>query len=342
MGVKIAKNRVNEFLEYLKEEYILYAPVEENGVSKISKIEDTSDIINLPYRTQISVKPIFFPPEQKFFRFEKKNGGVEIEDYLPQEGDDKSIIFGVRGCDVNAIEVLDRYMLDEFEDPYYRKRRENAIIIGISCDYPKESCFCTAFGGMVPERYDLWFTDIGPHFYVDIGSKRGEKLIDDKFFEEASEEDEMRKIRRINSVETKINRKVKTNLHDIKKYYHKIKNRADDSIWEELGRKCVSCGKCNFICPTCHCFDVKDMTNIDGSAGERIRVWDSCHLYDYAKTSAENFREERKARVRYRIYDKFVFPVMRYGVYACTGCGRCSEVCPAGIDIHAVVRRLIK
>ena len=80
----------------------------------------------------------------------------------------------------------------------------------------------------------------------------------------------------------------------------------------------------------------------DLTEGKRYRLWDGCLLQDFAVVATgENFRKERHARVRYRIYDKFVFPVMRYGVYACTGCGRCTDVCPAGIDIRSVIRRLI-
>ena len=341
MGVKIAKNRISEFLDYLRKRYVLYAPIEKDGISKIGKIESVSEIAFLPYRTKISVKPIFFPPEEKFFKFQKKDGRFELEDYLLQIDEGEKVIFGLRGCDVRALEVLDRYMLSEFQDPYYRKRRENTLIIGLSCDYPRESCFCTAFGGMIPNRYDLWFTDIGSHYFVDIGSEKGRELVNSEFFEEATKEDEAKKIRKINTVEMEINRRTKIDLCEIKKCAQEIKKKANDPIWEELGKLCLSCGKCNFVCPTCHCFDMRDVTNIDGSEGERIRVWDSCHLYEYAKTSAENFRKERKARVRYRIYDKFVFPVMRYGVYACTGCGRCNEVCPAGINIRDVLRRLI-
>ena len=338
MAIKIAKNKIGDFLQWIMKNYVLYAPVE-NGVTKFEKIEDISQICFFPNRTEASLKPIFFPPEEKFFKWKKEVDGYTIEDYL--NGREKKVIFGARGCDVHSLKILDMYMQGEFSDPYYAKRREDTIIIGITCDYPRESCFCTAFGGMIPNEYDLWFTDIGTHYFVDAGSEKGRELIHHDFFEEATPEDEMRRQRKIEHVEYEVEKKAKINLCDIEKYFQEIKKRANDNIWKELGEICVSCGKCNFICPTCHCFDVRDITNLDGSEGERVRIWDSCHLFEYAQTSAENFRKERHARVRYRIYDKFVFPVMRYGVYACTGCGRCTDVCPAGIDIRSVIRRLI-
>ncbi len=338
MGIKIAKNKVNEFLERVKQEYVLYAPVE-NGVTKFEKIGDPADICILPNRTDISLKPIFFPPEQEFFRWSKDTEGYHIEDLL--ENEEKKVIFGVRGCDIRSLEILDTYMSGEFADPYYTQRRKNTVLIGLTCSYPRESCFCTAFGGMVPNHYDLWFTDIGSYYYVDVGSEKGKKLIFGDIFENATKEDEMKKNRKIKKVEDEIERRTRIDLCEIKRCSQEIKKKADDDIWRELGEICVSCGRCNFICPTCHCFDVRDITNLEGSEGERIRVWDSCHLYEYAKTSAENFRKERHARVRYRIYDKFVFPVMRYGVYACTGCGRCTDVCHANINLRDVLRRLI-
>ncbi len=338
MGIKIAKNKIGEFLRALMEDYALYAPVED-GVTKFEKIEDISQICFFPNRTDVSLKPIFFPPEQKFFRW-KKEKGYEIEDYL--DGKEKKVIFGARGCDIRSLKILDMYMSGEFSDPYYSRRREETIIIGITCDYPRDSCFCTAFGGMVPEDYDLWLTDIGTHYFVDIGSENGRKLISTDLFEEANDEDEMRKRKKIERVEYEVEKRTKINLCEIKRCSQEIKKKINDDIWNELGKICVSCGRCNFICPTCHCFDVRDLTNLDGSEGERIRVWDSCHLYEYARTSAENFRKERHARVRYRVYDKFVFPVMRYGVYACTGCGRCTDACHAGINIREVLRRLVE
>ena len=339
MSVKIAKTKINEFLTWIMDNYALYAPVED-GVTKFCRIENLSKICFFPNRTDVSLKPIFFPPEQKFFKWEKGDNGYVIRDYLDKG--EKKVIFGARGCDVHALKILDMYMSGEFSDPYYSKRRENTIIIGITCDYPRDSCFCTAFGGMLPEEYDLWFTDIGTHYFVDIGSEKGKELILLDIFEEASVEDEIRRNRKIERVEYEVEKRTKINLCEIKRCSQEIKNKADDNIWKELGDICVSCGRCNFICPTCHCFDVKDISDFDGNNGERIRVWDSCHLYEYALTSAENFRKERHARVRYRVYDKFVFPVMRYGVYACTGCGRCTDACHAGINIREVLRRLIE
>ncbi len=334
---KIAKEQINDFLQLLASEYELYAPTRDD-VTRFSRVEDVRDVVILPHRTEVSVKSLIFPPEEVLFTWRRGREGYLIEDSL--KSGNRKAFFGMRGCDIRALRVLDRYMLGEFEDPYYRARRE-AMIVGITCEYPRSSCFCTAFGGMKPENFDLWLTDIGEHYLVEAGSDEGLRLLSADIFSPAGREDVEMAFRKIRTVEDEISRKSRINLCETKKCSQSIKRRNEDPIWRELGKICLACGKCNFICPTCHCFDVVDVVNLSGNVGERVRVWDSCHLYEYAKTSAENFREERHARVRYRIYDKFVFPVMRYGMYACTGCGRCTDVCPAGIDIREVLRRLI-
>ncbi len=340
MGVKIAKNKISEFLRGLSEEYRVFTP-STNGVTKFAEMKNPEDVLIYPNRTDISLKPLFFPPEEVFFHFKKSDEGYDLADNLHGLKAEKKVLFGVRNCDLRGLEVLDRYMISEFSDPYYSRRRENTVIIGITCEYPRDTCFCTAFGPLVPEKgYDLWLTDIGNYYYVDVGSETGKKLLN-SLFEEATEDDRMKRDMKILSVEREINKHAHLDLCEVKRCAKHLTNAVEDPIWKELGEKCLSCGKCNFICPTCHCFDVKDVTNLDGSEGQRERVWDSCHLFSYAQTSAENFRKERHARVRYRIYDKFVFPVMRYGVYACSGCGRCIDICPADIDIRDVVRRLI-
>ena len=334
---KIAKTKFYMFVEELIKRYGVYAPVAEEP-TRFAKLSSPRDICILPNRTERSLKGIFFPPEERIYAWRRNNGGIEIRDLLKKG--ERKIVLGARGCDVRAIMILDRYMMDEFHDPYYMAERD-AIIIGMTCEYPRDSCFCTAFGGMIPEIYDLWLTDIGEYYLVQVGSDEAGELISLGEFVLPSKEDIERAERKIRRIEEEIAKRSRINLCETKRCSQNIKRRAEHPMWEELGSICLCCGKCNFVCPTCHCFDIRDVVSMDGSHGERVRVWDSCHLYEYARTSAENFREGRDSRVRYRIYDKFVYPVMRYGTYACTGCGRCTDVCPAGIDIKEVLRGLI-
>lgn len=115
-------------------------------------------------------------------------------------------------------------------------------------------------------------------------------------------------------------------------------------IWSKAADKCLSCGNCTNVCPTCYCFDVIDETELDITKGKkRIRVWDSCQNESFALVAGgENFREERSERLRHRFYRKFKYPVDRYGKSFCTGCGRCSRQCMAGIDLKEILNELIE
>lgn len=117
----------------------------------------------------------------------------------------------------------------------------------------------------------------------------------------------------------------------------------ESPVWEEIGARCLSCGNCTNVCPTCYCFDVKDESNLDLKTGRRIRVWDSCQNETFARVAGgENFREKRSDRKRHRFYRKFKYPVERHSRYFCTGCGRCTRTCMAKISLIETLEVLIK
>ena len=112
-------------------------------------------------------------------------------------------------------------------------------------------------------------------------------------------------------------------------------------VWDELGRKCLSCGSCSMVCPTCYCFDVNDEVDLGSRSGRRIRSWDSCLFETHALVAGgENFREHRSSRIKFRYYHKQRGFVAEYGRPSCVGCGRCIAGCPAGIDIVSVIEKL--
>jgi sulfhydrogenase subunit beta (sulfur reductase) len=111
--------------------------------------------------------------------------------------------------------------------------------------------------------------------------------------------------------------------------------------WNELADRCLSCGACSFVCPTCYCFDVRDDVDLGTRSGRRTRIWDSCLFTSHAAVAGgENFRKSRSSRVKFRFYHKQRGFVAEYGRPSCVGCGRCSVACPAGIDIVTVIRTI--
>ncbi|HOY09795.1 MAG TPA: 4Fe-4S dicluster domain-containing protein, partial [Candidatus Omnitrophota bacterium] len=131
---------------------------------------------------------------------------------------------------------------------------------------------------------------------------------------------------------------VRVSRDELKKVFDKT---LDSEVWGDLNRRCLSCGNCTNVCPTCYCFDIRDELALDLNSGSRIRVWDGCQSENFAKVAGgENFREDRSERQRHRYFRKFRFPVSRFDSYACTGCGRCSRTCMAKINLKETINAL--
>jgi sulfhydrogenase subunit beta (sulfur reductase) len=114
----------------------------------------------------------------------------------------------------------------------------------------------------------------------------------------------------------------------------------NDSYWMQISERCISCRACAFVCPTCRCFAVRDEIVQPGEF-ERIRCWDACAGENYRRVAGGHKpRAEKSERLRNRVYCKFYYSSEQYGLggaSACTGCGRCIDVCPAGVDITEVL-----
>ena len=242
------------------------------------------------------------------------------------------------------MKILDKVFIGEFRDPYYEARRRNTIIIGLTCDKPEEYCFCayTGSGPSLQDGFDLLLTNLGDRYLVEIGSKRGERLVkyNIDLFKEASRSDLEEKEKIVSEVESKIRERP---LPDLRKLHDLLVKNFNAKLWEEYGERCLACGKCNFVCPTCRCFDIYDDPNFDLKSGKRVRVWDSCHFLSFTRVAGGLvFRKERLSRIKQRIYHKYCYSVDEIGSISCTGCGRCIESCPAGIDIREIVKEVVK
>ncbi len=278
--------------------------------------------------TVVPPKANFFPPMEEMFSFQKDSEGYHIE--LPASDERKQLIFGIRPCDARALAILDMTFHDTYEDPYYLSKRKNTVLVGLGCTNPYDSCFCTSLGispGESPE-VDLMLTDIGDGFLIEPISEAGKELITKTSgTEEATEADEARAKEVKEAAYNKVARKIDT--EGIK---DKLLSHFDNQdYWEKVAAKCISCGICTFLCPTCYCFDISD--ELVKKQGERFRSWDSCAFCIYTKMPMENPRIEKWRRVRQKVCHKYEFYPMNFDVIACTGCGRCIRQCPVNWDI---------
>jgi sulfhydrogenase subunit beta (sulfur reductase) len=232
---------------------------------------------------------------------------------------------------------------DKPKDINYLVRKNKIVIIGLECnEYCDEYASCKVVDHHLPNGgYDLFFTELTDVFIVHVNTVVGDGLIEKtRLFSQASQEhfDELDKVR---EKKRKIFKdEVDVRHHALAALFDKA---FDSKIWDDLDKRCVGCGNCTNVCPTCYCFDIKDDINLDFNTGNKARNWDSCQNEPFAKVAGgENFRKTRGARQRHRYFRKFKYPIDRYSRYFCTGCGRCTRTCMAKISLKETINALAK
>ncbi|MBA7666652.1 Anaerobic sulfite reductase subunit A [subsurface metagenome] len=333
---KINKKNIAKLLDDWSKEFTVFVPSRETGITKSAKWDnkDTS-FLDWHRNTIIPPKAIFFPPMEEMFSFQKDKQSYHIE--LPSSNGQKQLIFAIRPCDANAMTILDKTFEDAYEDPYYLSKRKNTVLVGLGCTKPYDSCFCTSLGSSPTDsaNVDLMLTDIGDEFLVEGITDEGRELMSmSSKLEEATETDENRAKEARDAAYSKVIRQLDTK--DIDKEL--LSSFEDQDFWEEIAAKCVSCGICTLLCPTCYCFDINDELIKD--RGIRFRSWDSCSFPVYTKMPMENPRIEKWRRVRNKVCHKYEFYPMNFDVIACTGCGRCIRLCPVNWDITQTLERV--
>jgi sulfhydrogenase subunit beta (sulfur reductase) len=213
----------------------------------------------------------------------------------------------------------------------YLKRRQNSIFIGVSYT-PDDYHFSQSVG--IPlhdtEGFDIYLQKNDKGYSVSVLTDNGKEIVDG--FNGLSDDIGAA------SNHTQFNNKLKYNYNRLPEVFEHSWNAA---VWEEVAERCVGCGTCNLVCPTCYCFDVEDNVDLSLMEGTRERNWDSCMLNTFAAVAGgENFRHSLADRQRHRIYRKFKYITDITGEPWCVGCGRCSAYCTAGISIVEIVNDL--
>ncbi len=302
---------------------------------RIDKFEDPGDKY-IP--SLISPKKYMYPQQETLLKFKLKEA-VSVEEVAEAK---PQILLGVRPCDINAINLLDKIFDEANQDANYLKKRAATTIIGIECNkHCDESSFCNSVEALeANEGYDIMLTDIGDSFIARIGTEKGKKIIGKaKEFKEATGE-VPNKYEKVLAKRSKAFEK-KLNINEAKELPMLLKANDNHPHWEEIGKICLGCGACVLVCPTCYCFDVFDTLDFNLEGGVRNRIWDGCVLRDFSVVAGgENFREEKSSRLRHRWNRKFNYLFTKWGRSNCVGCGRCIRACLVNISPITIVNTL--
>ncbi len=252
-----------------------------------------------------------------------------------QESPPRFAFFGVRSCDLHAIAIQDKVLLESgHRDEDYASRRENTLIIAVNCGQAGGTCFCVSMktGPEVTSGFDLVLTEIldeGPHrFLIEAGSTIGADLLDEISCKEAAEADHEAASAAVAKARSQMGRAMETS--DIKEL---LQGNLEHPRWDEVASRCLSCANCTLVCPTCFCTTVDDATDLAGDHAERWRRWDSCFTKDFSYLHGGSVRSSSKSRYRQWMTHKLAHWIDQFGTSGCVGCGRCITWCPVGIDI---------
>ena len=327
MGYKILTENANEILKKLSQDYLIYAPKVFEGDGRFSdtntirygEIETLEEIV-FDKKADYSFKEILLPISETLFYFNDDKLTV------PDARKKGAVVF-LRSCDIHGLKRMDQiYLNNGPEDFYYKRLRENTKFILMGCTNTFDNCFCVDMGSNKTNEYDAYIKHEGDFTYLDckwdtlqemteqVGNVKEEVVPD--FVDE-------------NKVKVNIPEGLSQKVFDAK-------------IWDEYTERCIGCGRCNFVCPTCTCFTMQDIAYKENkNAGERRRVWASCQVGGYTDMAGGiAFRKANGEKMRFKVMHKIYDYKKRFGYNMCVGCGRCDDICPEYISFSNCINKL--
>lgn len=313
--------------------WLVIAPTYEDSKVVLKPISDSAEGLLDYGKSELSAKEWMFPRTETILSYSLMNGDIQLED--PEVESVPTVLLFVRPCDAAALQVLDEVFTSDYEDAFYLTRRRNMTVVGLSCTQPQPECFCPSVGlSPTSEKgSDILLTPVDGRFLVEVLTEKGQKLVDENsaLFADVGE---LTKEKVTAEAMAKIARNVP--LLDVAE---QLSGLFESEAWEEIARKCLGCGVCAYVCPTCHCYDIVDEAN--AFAGCRRKNWDSCAFSMFTlHASGHNPRPTQAHRYRQRVMHKFAYFIQTFGNNMCVGCGRCVIYCPVNLDIYEVARTM--
>jgi ferredoxin len=279
-----------------------------------------------------SWKQFLLPSRLRLWRARRDDAGLEVE---PEPTDDTPLaFFGVRACELQGIAIQDRVLLEgQFVDRDYAARRKDTFIVAVNCFEPGGTCFCVSMGSgpKAEAGYDLALTEIldGSHrFLVEVGTARGSDVLADLPRRPAEDGDRRAAAEAVEGAAQKMGRQLDTT--DLRGL---LARNLEHERWDDVASRCLTCGNCTMVCPTCFCTSVEDVSDLAGEETEHVRLWDSCFSLDHSYIHGGSVRPSGRSRYRQWLTHKFGTWHDQFGMSGCIGCGRCISWCPVGIDV---------
>jgi sulfhydrogenase subunit beta (sulfur reductase) len=311
---------------------------QEGGTYRLTKSDDGL-MFNYTVGPQ-SWKKFLHRPDIRLWQAKRTSGEWTIDESLPVP--EAKAFIGVRSCELHAIVAQDRVLLhDLFRDPFYERQRENNLIVAVHCSRAGGTCFCTSMntGPKALAGFDLALTELsenGRHYFVvEAGSTAGTDLLKQLSVRGATDDEIEAASNLLSAAAKHMGRRIDTT--DLKALLYR---NLENPRFDHIARRCLTCGNCTMVCPTCFCTTIEDVTDLTGQEAERRRKWDSCFTLDYSYIHGGSIRTSVFARYRKWFTHKLATWFDQFGSSGCVGCGRCITWCPVGIDITEEVRAI--
>lgn len=325
MGYKIKKTKMDSIFQKLSSEYEIFAPQRFTGKGRFAETDairygkiNSIEEIEFDQKSDFSFKEVLLPLSETLYYFTEN----EMKETNPPSK--KAIIF-LRSCDLHGLKRLDTIYLENGPiDPFYKRMRDNTRFVLIGCPETFENCFCVSMGTNQTDDYDAYIKVSNDHVFID---SQWEML--DNLLQEADTLDVIPDFVTENEISVEVPKKIPQSIFD-------------SELWDDYANRCIACGRCNFVCPTCTCFTMQDIHYKDNEkTGERRRVWASCHVDSYTDMAGgHGFRENKGARMRFKTMHKINDYNRRFGHQMCIGCGRCDDICPEYISFSNCINKV--
>ena len=304
---------------------------QDGGIYRLKKHDDKS---LFHYNTgPHSWKKFLFPPSLRLWQAKRNDNTFQI---IPETEEIRKFAFiGVRACDIHAISIQDKVLMNgQYTDPHYKSRRKETFIAAVNCGKAGGTCFCVSMntGPKATFGFDIAMTEIREsdrhYFLVEAGTALGADILDEIPHTKAGEKERCAADVVVKNTSQQMGRRLDT--ANIKELFY---NNYEHPRWEDVARRCLACANCTMVCPTCFCTTVEDVTDLTGEHAERWRKLDSCFTTDFSYIHGGSVRSSIKSRYRQWITHKLATWIDQFGTSGCVGCGRCITWCPVAIDI---------